>query len=210
MKIKYFLAYSLSYGIWAVWRLTGGFFPPSGLAASFAIEATVKALIWVVPIFFVFRKAESRLIPLREGFCTPFPWYPTLIGLCMTVTFLHTAHIFLSGIDTWGIFQPIWFFMSLSAAVIEEIAFRGLLFNGQAGVHGVRTAAVFNGIMFAVYHYPEFLIGQSLSAVFGLRFWVITIMGIVFSLSFARWRNLLMNIVIHFVWNMLCFWFALA
>lgn len=206
----HFLAYCLSYIIWAAWHLTGGISLPLGLAASFAIDTAAKALIWIVPAYLVFRKCECRLIGLGETFQTPFPWYPTLIGLCLTAAFLHTAHIFLSGIDTWGIFHPIWIFASLSAALIEEISFRGFLFNGQAALYGTTKAAVLNGIMFAVYHYPEWIIGQNLSAVFGLRFWVIFVMGAVFSLTFAKWKNLTMNIVIHFTWNMLCFWFALA
>ena len=201
-------AYGLSYLIWAAWHLTGGITLPLGPAACVALETIVKALVWILPILLV--RKNRQLIPMLQAFRTPFPWYPTVVGLCMTAAFLHTAHIFLSGIDTWGVYQSYWIYGSLTAAVIEEIAFRGLLFNKQAADYGTRKAAVCNGIMFAVYHYPEFIIGQSLSAVFGLRFWVITLMGIVFSLTFAKWKNLTMNIVIHFVWNMLCFWFALA
>lgn len=204
----HFIAYGLSYLIWAAWCLTGGISLPLGLAASLALEAIIKAVIWIVPIMAV--RGNARLISLQGAFRTLFPWYPTLLGLCVSAAFLHTAHIFLSGIDTWGVFQPYWIFASMSAAVIEEISFRGLLFNKQAAVHGIGKAALINGILFALYHFPEFLIGKNLSAIFGLRFWVITVMGVVFSLSFAKWKNLSMNIVIHFVWNMLCYWFALA
>lgn len=210
MKIKYFLAFGLSYGLWAVWSLTGGIFPPLGPAPALAGEKIIKALIWIIPLLLVSRKDSERVIPMGQSFRTPFPWHPTSIGLCLTVVFLHTAHIFLSGIHTWGVYQPIWIYLSLFAAVMEEITFRGLLFNGQAAVYGTWKAAIFNGIMFAVYHFPEFVVGQNLSAVFGLRFFVIAIMGVIFSLAFAKWKNLLMVMVIHFVWDMLCFWFALA
>lgn len=210
MKIKYFLAYCLSYGVWAAWHLTGGISPSLGLAASLIIDTAVKALVWLCPMLLVLNRKKLSHISLQESFRTPFPWFPTLIALCLTAAILHTAHIFLSGINVWGIFQPYWIFVSLTAAVIEEIAFRGCLFNGQAAVCGFKKAAIMNGVLFAVYHYPEFLLGQGFSAVFGLRFWVITVMGIVFSYMFYKWKNLTMNIVIHFVWNMLCFWFALA
>lgn len=207
----HFLAYCLSYGIWAAWWLTEGILFPLAPAAAFTINTLVKAAVWLTPVFFVFFKNETKKqICLKTAFCSPFPWHATLVALCLTVAVLHTAHIFLSGIDTWGIFHPIWIFASLSAALIEEISFRGFLFNGQAALYGTTKAAVLNGIMFAVYHYPEFIIGQNLSAVFELRFWVIFVMGTVFSLTFAKWKNLTMNIVIHFIWNMLCFWFALA
>lgn len=210
MKIKYFLAYCLSYGIWAAWCLMGGWFHSLGPAVSLAWERIMKAIIWIVPLLSVYLKDSEKLIPIRQSFRTSFPWHPTVIGVCMSVVFLHTAHIFLSGIRTWGVYQPIWLYLSLFAAVTEEIIFRGLLFNGQALVYSTGKAAIFNGIMFAVYHFPEFLAGQNLTAVFGLRFWVIAIMGTILSLTFAKWKNLPMVIVIHFIWNMLCFWFALA
>jgi membrane protease YdiL (CAAX protease family) len=143
-------------------------------------------------------------------FAAPFPWLPTVVGLCLTAAFLHTAHILLSGFGTWGFFRPVYIWMSLSAAVIEELAFRGFLFNRQAAALRVRWAAMVNGLLFALYHFPEFLLGQNLGALLGLRFWVIAAAGFLFSMAFWKWKHLGMTVVIHFVWNMLCFWFALA
>lgn len=196
--------------MWAAWCLTGGFLPPLGPAVSFTVETVVRAFVWIGPVLLVLLKRCEPLVPLRQTFRRPLPWYPTLIGLCLTVALLHTAHIFISGIDTWGIFSPMWIWLSLSAAVIEEIAFRGLLFNGQAASMGAGKAAALNGLLFAAYHFPEFILGQNLSAVFGLRFWVIVAAGWGFSMAFAKWKHLGMTVVIHFVWNMLCHWFALA
>ena len=211
MKIKYFLAYCLSYGIWAAWCLTEGRLLPSGLAASFIADTAVKAVIWLLPLSaFLLRRDTKWLISPRELFRAPFPWQATFIGLCLTAAYLHTMHILLVGIDVWGLFQPMWIYLSLSAAVIEEIAFRGLLFNLQAPALGVKKAAVVNGLLFAVYHYPEFLVGQNLTALLGYRFWMIAVMGAVFSLVFAKWKRLEMTLVIHFTWNMLCHWFALT
>lgn len=146
----------------------------------------------------------------RAAFSSPFPWWPTLVGLCLTVAFLHTAHIILVGIGTWGIFQPFWIWVSLAAAVIEELAFRGVLFNRQAATMGVKWATLVNGLLFALYHFPEFLLGQNLSAIFGFRFWLLFGMGCIFSHVFAKWKHLGMVIGIHFVWNLLCYWFALV
>lgn len=211
MKIKCFLAYCLSYGIWAAWRLTEGAYLPSGLATSFMVETVMKAVIWLAPLGgLLCRKKHFLLISPKEFFSPPFPWYATFLGLSLTVAFLHTMHIVLVGIDTWGLYQPIWIWLSLSAAVIEELSFRGLLFNMLAPTLGVKNASVVNGLLFALYHFPEFLAGQNLIAVFEFRFWMITVMGTLFSYALAKWKHLGMNIVIHFVWNMLCHWFALT
>ena len=211
MKCKCFLAYCLSYVIWAAWRLTEGAFLPSGLAASFIAETLMKSAIWLLPMGVCVLKRDTEwLISPRKLCYAPFPWQATFIGLCLSVAYLHTMHIFLVGIDTWGLYQHMWIGLSLSAALIEELAFRGLLFNLQAPTLGVTKAAVVNGLLFAVYHFPEFLTGQNIMAVFGYRFWMITVMGTLFSLAFARWKRLEMTVLIHFVWNMLCHWFALT
>lgn len=211
MKIKYFLAYCLSYGIWAAWCLTEGRLLSSGLAASFIADTAIKAVVWLLPLgLFFLRRDTQWLISPRELFHAPFPWQATLIGLCLAVAFLHTMHILLVGIDVWGLFQSMWIYSSFSAAVIEEIAFRGLLFNLQAPRLGVKKAALINGLLFVLYHYPEFLVGQNLTALLSYRFWMIAVMGTLFSLAFAKWKRLEMTLVIHFAWNMLCYWFALA
>lgn len=211
MKFKCFLAYCLSYGIWAAWRLTEGAFLPSGLAASFIAETLLKTMIWVLPIgICALWKEKKWLVSPGELSAAPFPLQATFMSLCLTTAFLHTMHILLVGLDTWGLYQHLWIWEALSAALIEELVFRGLLFNLQAPTMGVKKAAVVNGLLFALYHFPEFLAGQNFIAVLGLRFWVITVMGTLFSLAFAKWKRLEMTIVIHFVWNMLCQWFALS
>lgn len=204
-------AYCLSYVMWSVWIWTEGVFLPSGTVAAFIMDTALKGLIWVGPMLPLLKCSDNHwLVHPDQMLCRPFPWYATFLGLCLTAVFLHTAHIVLVGIDVWGIFDPLWIGLSLAAAVIEEITFRGFLFNRQATSHSTVKAAVVNGLLFSIYHYPEFLLRQNFSALFGFRFWIIAVMGVVFSLGFARWKHLGMTIVIHFVWNMLCFWFALA
>ena len=203
--------YCLSYLIWSVWCRTGELFLPSDPGLSFAVATAIKGLVWLAPLLLLLKNGDGGwLIRPDKMLRGPFPWYATFIGVCMTTAVLHTAHIVLVGIDVWGIFDPLWIGLSLSAAVIEEIVFRGILFNRQTAFSNKLSAALISGLLFAVYHYPEFLAGRNLSALLGFRFWFIAVMGTVFSLVFAKWKHLGMTIVIHFVWNMLCFWFVLA
>ena len=196
--------------MWATWSLSEGISLPTGVPATIAGRTVIKMLVWLGPaIPFVLKKDEEWLILPEELFKNKFPWLPTLTGVCLTAMFLHTMHIVLVGIGTWSVFRPIYVFLSFSAAVIEEFAFRGFLFNRQAVAAGVKTAAFMNGLLFALYHFPEFLAGENLSALFGFRFWMIAVMGCMFSLLFSRWKHLGMTIVIHFFWNLLCYWFAL-
>ena len=205
----HYFAYCVSYILWAVWSFAEGKLPPWGSMPPFVHESAWKCLIWIGPMLLLLKRSDGKwLVKPKEHH--PFPWYATFIGLCLTAAFLHTAHILLVGIDVWGVFDPMWIWFSLSAALIEEIAFRGLLFNRQAAAGKVVLAALINGLLFALYHFPEFLLGQNLLALMGFRFWIIAVMGSMFSLAFARWKHLGMTIVIHFAWNMLCCWFALT
>lgn len=206
----HYAAYCLSYAMWSVWSLAEGRFLPSGLVPPIVMEAALRTLIWIGPMLLLGYRKDQWLIRPGKMLQGSFPWHAAFVGLCLTAVFLHTAHIVLVGIDVWGIFDPIWIWLSLSAAVIEEIAFRGFLFNWQAAKGGIVRTAVVNGLLFAVYHYPEFIVGRSLWAVFGFRFWMIAVMGFLFSVMFARWKHLGLTILIHFAWNLLCFWFALA
>lgn len=204
-------SYCISYVIWAVWCLAEGTILPPGPYAAFAVKTVITVAVWLGPmVFFLLRRDDRWILSPWQLFAAPFPWLPLLAGLCIAACFLHTAHIILVGVNVWAIFQPIYVWISLAAAVVEELAFRGCFFNRQAAVHGVVKAALLNGVLFAVYHYPEFLVGRNLNAVFGFRFWMIAVMGVVFSCAFARWKHLGMTMVIHFVWNLLCFWFVLS
>ena len=209
--MKAFLVYLLSYVIWSVWRLGNN--PLGGYKGIVFEYAVVMPLVWIGPAVPLLLKkhAESQwLIPPREMMRGRFPWLPALTGLCLSAMFLHTVHIFGVGIRTWGIFEASQILLSLSAAVVEEIVFRGVLFNQQAVKLGIYRAAALNGILFAIYHFPRLLIGQEWLALIGFRFWLIVMTGSIFSVVFAKWRHLGVTMVIHFGWNMMSYLFATA
>lgn len=136
--------------------------------------------------------------------------FPTLIGVCFAVAFLHTVRIFSVGINAWGILTLTHVIISISAAVIEEFIFRGFYFNRQAATIGTQKAAILNGVLFALYHFPEFLMGRNFDAILSFRFWLIVTVGCIFSLAFAQWKHLGMTIIIHFFWNLLSYIFGTA
>lgn len=206
----HYIAYCLSYIIWAIWSLVGEKILPSDLVLSFILKVLMKCFIWIAPILLIKCRNNRWLIQPKRIFSKPFPGCETFICVCMVIAFLHTVHILLIGFDIWGVFDPMWIMISLEAAITEEVIFRGLLFNRQAADHNVVCSAIINGVLFAIYHYPEFLFGKSILEIFGIRFWLITVMGVLFSFMFVKWRHLGMTIIIHFVWNIFCFWFALT
>lgn len=196
---------------WAAWCLQGGNFLPAGITAAIVEASVVKLLIWIGPaIPFFLRSDEQWYIQPVLMFKNPFPGLPTLIGACFATAFLHTVRISSVGINVWGSLTPTLIILSLSAAVVEELAFRGFYFNRQATTIGTQKAAILNGMLFALYHFPEFLAGRNFDAILGFRFWMIVAVGCIFSLAFAKWKHLGMTIIIHFSWNLLSYIFGTA
>ena len=189
---------------WAAWSIFAVPQLPGGTVTALLDSTLVKALIWLSPIL-IFR----RHIKQTALFQRPFPWLACLILLCATVAFLHTLRL-LNGLqNTYVIFDPMFIVFSLSAGVIEELSFRGGFFNIMDSIHGFWPAALINGAMFTLFHYPELLLGQWQGLV-SWRTLLIFSMGLVFCWMFKKWRNLALNMTVHTAWNILSYLFCLT
>ena len=98
---------------------------------------------------------------------------------------------------------------SVSAGVIEELAFRGGYFHLLEEHIGFWPAALINGAMFTLMHYPGLIIGN-FSGLISLRTLLIFTMGIVFCFMYHKWKNLALNMTVHTVWDILSYLFCLA
>jgi len=162
-----------------------------------------KSLIWVVP-FFLMKKMQWK-----ELFGKPFPWLACLVFICITVAFLHTLRL-LNGLqNTHLIFDPMIIVFSLSAGVLEELSFRGGFFAWQEHMAGFWPAAILNGVIFTMYHFPELLLGQW-QGLISFRGGLIFMMGIVFCWMYKRWKNIALNMTVHTVWDIICYIFCLT
>lgn len=217
--------------LWAVWTLFLVPLLPDNTWMILLDNIGVKALIWIGPLLCLKR------LRFRELFRGKFPWLPCVALLCAATAFLHTVRL-LNGLqESHVIFDPMMIVLSLAAGVIEELSFRGGFFtwekdqlpatavghqdDGLALREDVNAspkrqfdkvfwqAAILNGVMFTLYHYPELLRGQW-QGLISLRALLIFTMGIVFCWMYKRWQNLALNMTVHTVWNVLSYLFCLA
>lgn len=177
---------------------------PAGVATAILDSVVLKALIWLAP-FLLFR---TRLRS-KAFFHAPFPWLPCLILLCASAAFLHSLRILNGLLNTHVVFDPMFIVFSLSAGVIEELSFRGGFFNLQEEAYGFWPAALINGVMFTLFHYPTLLLGHWQELV-SLRSALIFAMGVLFCWMYKKWRNLALNMTVHTVWDILSYLFCLA
>ena len=203
------LVYIGMYAAWSLWQI---FAQPLLIGPGWIpslLNIAVKALIWLGPLVF-YRKAQGWKIAPREMFTSPFPWFGCLAMVCGSVAFLQTVRILSGRMDSHLIWDPIFILFSASAGVIEEISFRGFIFNRQAAFAGMLPAALINGMLFAVFHYPSWIIGQGFLLFFTWRFWMLVVVGILFSMAFAKWKNIWLTIAVHTFWNLLSYLWALV
>lgn len=201
--------FTIQWIIWGVWQNFAMPRLPGGIAAALLESVAVKSLVWAAPFVAFLCICKSKQIRF-ELFKAPFPWFPCVIMLCLTTAFLYTVRLAEGLMNTHAVFDPMFLVYSLSAGVIEEFNFRGGLFSLQESVMSFWPAAIINGFLFTIYHYPEILFGESLLCLLSLRALLIFAMGIIFCRMFWKWRNLALNMTVHTVWDILSFLFCIA
>lgn len=150
----------------------------------FAQSAVIVLLeaAYVLPLAIVF--AWRRIHWKHLGF-GKFEWKTLGLGcglliVSYSVIFLHNALLYFFGVDTQGqdvmnllakLDSPIWFFIvaAVVAPFVEEIFFRGFLFQGLREKYGWLSAMLISSAIFAAAHLdlvvliPTFILGNLLA-----------------------------------------------
>lgn len=210
--VRSLVFYVTVYVLWSLWRRWGGALLPPGAGSALLEAVAVKNMIWLAPFLPVLRdrREDGWLILPWQLFATPFPKLACLTLLCVSAVFLHTVRIASGSLNTIVLFDPVFVILSLCAGMTEEFMFRGILFNRQAAVLGVARAAALNGLLFALIHYPGLVWGQEWRELVSFRTLLIFVMGVLFCLALARWKNLALTMTVHTVWNILSYWLGLS
>lgn len=201
--------YLALYAIWSLWQIYAERTLSNQIIWGSIGSILIKGVIWTTPMFLLWKR-EGWLVQPSKAFISSFPWLPCFGMLCATVCFLYTVRIAAGRQNAILFWEPIFLLFSISAGVIEEIAFRGILFNRLAPAIGIRPAAMMNGLMFALFHYPGLLLGRGWIQLVSPRLLMLLCVGTLFSLAFARWKNLWLLIIVHSFWNILSHMFALV
>jgi len=153
------------------------------LAQSAAV--VLLELAYLLPVIFIF--AWRRIHWRHLGF-RPFNGNTLRIGCGLLIgsyliIILHNALLYFLGVDTQGenivrlfaeLDSPVWFLIvgAVFAPLVEEVFFRGFLFQGFRARYGWVTAMLLSAAIFAVAHLdlvvliPTFILGCLLAYVF--------------------------------------------
>ncbi len=199
------LLFAACFVIYALWNCFGLSLISDGIISTLIDSVLIKALIWILPVM-LFIKEEHKFKNMFRG---RFPVLICIIFICATAAFLYTIRILNGFVNKYVIFDPMFVVLSLSAGVIEELAFRGGYFHLLVEQIGFWPAAVINGVMFTLMHYPGLIVGN-FSGLISLRTLLIFSMGIAFCFMYHKWKNLALNMTVHTVWDILSYLFCLA
>ena len=201
----------LQWLLWGVWQTFALPRLPIGIGATLLNSVAVKGIVWAALLIPILQRFEKKLrLSLEPLFCRPFPWFACTVLLCLTTAFLYTVRLLRGLVNTHAVFDPMFIVLSVSAGVIEEFSFRGVLFRLQNAMIGFWPAALLNGALFTLLHYPGILFGASLMQLISWRALLIFVMGVVFCWMTRKWRNLALNMTVHTVWDILTYLFCLA
>lgn len=142
-------------------------------------------LAYLLPVIIIFAWRGIHWRHLRFG---PFAWNTLGIGCGLLVAsylviILHNAVLYLLGVDPQGeaimelfarLDSPVWFLIvgAIFAPLVEEIFFRGFLFQGFRHRYGWTKAMLLSSAIFAVAHLdpvaliPTFILGCLLAYLF--------------------------------------------
>lgn len=155
--------------------------------AEFAQSAAIVLLeaAYLLPVLLIFAWRRAPLSSLGFG---KFEWKTLGLGCGLLIAsysliFLHNALLYLLGVDTQGqeimkmfaeLDSPVWFFIVvvIVAPFVEEVFFRGFLFQGLRQRFGWVTAMLVSSAIFAIAHLdlvvliPTFILGNLLAYVY--------------------------------------------
>jgi membrane protease YdiL (CAAX protease family) len=153
------------------------------LAQSAAVLLLELSYLLPVILIFAWRRIDWRHLRFQN-----FKWDTLGIGCGLLIgsyiiIIVHNALLFLLGVDTQGenimklfaeLDSPVWFFIvgAIFAPLVEEIFFRGFLFQGFRARYGWITAMLLSAAIFAVAHLdlvvliPTFILGCLLAYVY--------------------------------------------
>jgi membrane protease YdiL (CAAX protease family) len=145
----------------------------------------ILELVYLLPILLIFgwRRISWKQLGFRKFSINVIGMGCGLLVSAYVVIFVHNSVLDLLGVDTQGdqilemfnqLESPVWFFLvaAVIAPIVEELFFRGFLFQGFRQTYGWRPALLLSSAIFGAAHLdpvslvPTFVLGCVLAYLF--------------------------------------------
>ncbi|SEK83773.1 CPBP family intramembrane glutamic endopeptidase [Ruminococcus albus] len=213
MRITALIFYLVLYALWAVFELV---IVPKLQAHTLPVSIKVikemccKTVFWTLPaIILILRNSDSMYIKKSEilGDAKKADTYLTLLGFMLLFsvwmflpTFIQNKTIAINpSFNAEAAIEVI--FVGIS----EELVFRGTLLNTALKDREPWLVFSGNAVMFLMIHFPVWC-RQNLFVTYmsSFAFVQLIILSLIFSWSFVKTRSIIVPIILHAYWDLLC------
>lgn len=171
-------------------------------------EVFIKILVWFIPAVILQRYFNKFMFVKKDSiFSFKVRWTEFIIILFIFTLF----HIVSSLVQNGGIsinhsFRMSDIIIACSVGISEEMVFRGWLLNSVLNDKNKYTAVIINSLLFLSIHFPVWIRGGVfITYITSGAFLQIMVLSIIFSLTFIRNKNIIIPVILHAYWDLLCF-----
>lgn len=168
-------------------------------------QTVIKLSVWTIPSYFLIKNNISLPIPFLEIYKTRINWKRLVTLVLIIILYLLVgSYIQYGNIEVRDSFKLIDVINSvLFVGITEELVFRGLILNTLLIKFNRWLSIGVSSILFLMIHFPVWIQTNTfLANLLSGGFIQVFILGIIFSISFIKSRNIFVPIVLHMIWNL--------
>ena len=176
-----------------------------GDITSAIIGEIIKLLVWTLPAVLLIRHFRDDMwISLREMVVTKprllnhFPMLLLVLVPALQAFLTHRVIAIDPNLNPSRLIGAVLF-----VGITEELVFRGFLLNAFLKKMEMKRAIALNEVFFVLIHYPIWIYRGLDGVAFLTSSISVFFIGIFFSYSFIKTRNIFVPIVLHMIWNLL-------
>lgn len=168
-------------------------------------QTVIKLSIWTVPSFLLIKKNEGIAIKYPDLFSHRVKWKTwVLVTLVIMIYLLMISYIQYGNIAIRESFQPISLINTvLFVGVTEEMVFRGWLLNSLLTKVSKWNAIILSSILFVFIHFPTWIYTNTFNGIISSGGFIQAfLLGVLFSWSFMKSKNIFVPMLLHMTWNL--------
>ena len=171
-------------------------------------ELFIKPVFWLIPVFYLLRREKAKIATLGITLKNIFPaiYFSLGLGAFFVIEAIFINFVKYKGFDFSANLGNTPFLTSLGlsfvTAAIEELTFRGYIFNRVwHALGGEWTANIVSSLAWALVHVPvTFFVWRLDMGAALIYLFLTTVFGMGSAFVFARTRNIFSSILLHVIW----------
>ena len=192
------------FAVWTVFEL----FIKDNINSQIIRSGVIKTVVWTLPAMILIHGFRDNVeIGLEEMFTTRVRWWRYLWVYALLAAWVMIGGLVRHNGLSFGL-TPSELVTVLFVGITEEMVFRGWLLNVMVYDMPRWLAIILNTVLFLLIHFPRLIQeGVLLNTFTSFDFIGLIALGVIFSVSFLRSKNILIPITVHMFYDFMVFLF---